>query len=168
MRRAGLIILYAVAIAIGLGGVGDLTIRALFDVHKRFLGTADVPATTTALVLHLLHALGGGLVGIGLASLALVHFGVRRGAGWALWAMLAVSGRSVQRTRARAVCRGAPARGVDLRAIFREMGIEDRWILTPGNNPSEIRKAFQVFSQSAVRASRAASFSQGAVGGFTN
>jgi hypothetical protein len=89
MRRAGLIILYVVAIAIGLGGVGDLTIRALFDVHKRFLGTADVPATTTALVLHLLHALGGGLVGIGLASLALVHFGVRRGAGWALWAMLA-------------------------------------------------------------------------------
>ena len=89
MRRAGLIILYFVAIAIALGGVGDLTIRALFDVHKRFLGTADVPATTTALVLHLIRALGGGLVGIGLASLALVHFGVRRGARWALWAMLA-------------------------------------------------------------------------------
>jgi hypothetical protein len=89
MRRVGLIVLYVVAIAIALGGVGDLTVRALFDVHKRFLGTADVPATTTALVLHLVHALGGGLVGIGLASLALVHFGVRRGARWALWAMLA-------------------------------------------------------------------------------
>jgi hypothetical protein len=89
MRRAGLIILYVVAIAIGLGGVGDLTVRALFDVHKRFLGTTDVPATTTGLVLHLVHALGGGLVGLGLASLALVHFGVRRGAGWAAWAMLA-------------------------------------------------------------------------------
>ena len=56
----------------------------------------------------------------------------------------------------------------DFRAVFREMGIEDRWILTPGNNPSEIRKAFQVFSQSAVRASQAASFSQGTTGGFTN
>jgi hypothetical protein len=56
----------------------------------------------------------------------------------------------------------------DFRAVFREMGIEDRWILTPGNNPSEIRKAFQVFSQSAVRASQAASFSQSAVSGFTN
>ena len=56
----------------------------------------------------------------------------------------------------------------DFRAVFREMGIEDRWILTPGNNPSEIRKAFQVFSQSAVRASQAASFSQGAISGFTN
>lgn len=89
MRRAGLVILYVVAIAIGLGGVGDLTVRALFDVHKRFLGTADVPATTTALVLHLVHALGGGLVGIGLASVALVHFGVRRGARWALGAMVA-------------------------------------------------------------------------------
>jgi hypothetical protein len=56
----------------------------------------------------------------------------------------------------------------DFRAVFREMGIEDRWILTPGNNPSEIRKAFQVFSQSAVRASQAASFSSSALGGFTN
>ena len=56
----------------------------------------------------------------------------------------------------------------DFRAIFRDMGIEDRWILTPGNNPSEIRNAFQVFSQSAVRASQAASFSQGAAAGFVN
>jgi hypothetical protein len=88
MRRAGLVVLYVVAIAIALGGVGDLTIRALFDVHNRFLGTADVPAATTALILHLLHALGGGLVGIGLASFALVHFGVRPGARWALWTML--------------------------------------------------------------------------------
>ena len=56
----------------------------------------------------------------------------------------------------------------DFRAVFREMGIEDRWMLTPGNNPGEIRKAFQVFSQSAVRASRAASFSQGVISGFLN
>ena len=56
----------------------------------------------------------------------------------------------------------------DFWAVFREMGIEDRWILTPGNNPSEIRKAFQVFSQSAVRASQAASFSAGTISGFTN
>ena len=56
----------------------------------------------------------------------------------------------------------------DFAAVFREMGIEDRWILTPGNNPSEIRKAFQVFSQSAVRASQVASFSSTTLGGFTN
>jgi hypothetical protein len=56
----------------------------------------------------------------------------------------------------------------DFRAVFRDMGIEDRWILTPANNPSDIRKAFQVFSQSAVRVSQAASFSQGAASGFTN
>ena len=89
MRRTGLLILYVVATAIALGGVGDLTIRALFEVHKRFLGTADVPAATTSLILHLLHALGGGLVGIGIASFALVHFAVRRGERWALWTMLA-------------------------------------------------------------------------------
>ncbi|GAC1463893.1 MAG: hypothetical protein NVS2B14_12650 [Chamaesiphon sp.] len=51
--------------------------------------------------------------------------------------------------------------------VFREMGIQDKWILTTGNTHEEIRKAFQVFSQSAVRASLgAASFSQSALGGF--
>lgn len=55
----------------------------------------------------------------------------------------------------------------DFRQVFKEMGIRDEWILTPGNTDSEIRKAFQVFSQSAVRASQsAASFSQTAIGGF--
>lgn len=55
----------------------------------------------------------------------------------------------------------------DFRQIFKAMGIQDQWILTPGNSPSEIRKAFQVFSQSAVRASQnAGSFSQTALGGF--
>lgn len=55
----------------------------------------------------------------------------------------------------------------DFKQVFSEMGIPDEWILTPGNTPSEIRKAFQVFSQSAVRASQgAASFSQTAIGGF--
>ncbi len=56
----------------------------------------------------------------------------------------------------------------DFQAIFRQMGIPDQWILTPKNTPSEIRKAFLLASQSAVRASQnAASFSQVAMGGFT-
>ncbi len=55
----------------------------------------------------------------------------------------------------------------DFRQVFRDMGIRDEWILVPGNTASEIRKAFQVFSRSAVRASQsAASFSKTAVGGF--
>ncbi|MBX7221741.1 MAG: hypothetical protein K1Y36_17445 [Blastocatellia bacterium] len=55
----------------------------------------------------------------------------------------------------------------DFKKIFREMGIRDEWILTPGNNQGDIRKAFQMFSQSAVRASQgAASFSKTAAGGF--
>ena len=41
----------------------------------------------------------------------------------------------------------------DFKQVFRSMGIPDRWILTPGNSASEIRRAFAVFSQSAVRAS---------------
>jgi hypothetical protein len=55
----------------------------------------------------------------------------------------------------------------DFRQVFGEMGILDKWILTPGNTPSEIRKAFAVVSQSAVRASQSAgSFSQTQLGGF--
>ena len=55
----------------------------------------------------------------------------------------------------------------DFRAVFRDMGIDDRWILTPGNNASDIRQAFGVFSQSVVAVSQgAANFSKGALGGF--
>jgi len=51
--------------------------------------------------------------------------------------------------------------------VFQEMGILDKWILTPGNTPQEIRAAFQVVSSSAVRASQSAlSFSQTNAGGF--
>jgi hypothetical protein len=57
----------------------------------------------------------------------------------------------------------------DFRQIFQSMGIRDRWILTPGNSDREIRQAFQVFSQSAVRVSQgAASFNQTSLGGFGN
>jgi hypothetical protein len=57
--------------------------------------------------------------------------------------------------------------GTDFHQVFTGMGILDEWVLTPGNTPSEIRRAFQVVSQSAVRASQAAgSFSQVALGGF--
>lgn len=55
----------------------------------------------------------------------------------------------------------------DFKQVFSEMGILDRWSLTAQASPSEIRKAFQVFSQSAVRASQsAAHFSQTNIGGF--
>lgn len=55
----------------------------------------------------------------------------------------------------------------DFKQVFSDMGILDRWSLTSSANASEIRKAFQVFSQSAVRASQsAAHFSQTNLGGF--
>jgi hypothetical protein len=55
----------------------------------------------------------------------------------------------------------------DFRKVFSAMGIEDKWILTPSNDASSIRQAFQVFSQSAVRASQAAvNFQAASAGGF--
>ncbi|AFY40662.1 hypothetical protein Lepto7376_4569 [[Leptolyngbya] sp. PCC 7376] len=44
----------------------------------------------------------------------------------------------------------------DFRQVFREMGIRDEWVLTPGQGEQEIRQAFQLFSQSAVQVSQAA------------
>jgi hypothetical protein len=66
------------------------------------------------------------------------------------------------------------AMGIDdgstvFKKVFRDMGIRDEWILTPGNSQSEIRKAFQVFSQSAVKATQnMQSFSKMAGSGFFN
>jgi hypothetical protein len=55
----------------------------------------------------------------------------------------------------------------DFRKVFADMGLPDRWILTPGNTDQEIRRAFQTFSQSAVKASQGAGhFSKTAAGGF--
>ena len=55
----------------------------------------------------------------------------------------------------------------DFRKIFGDMGFSDRWILTAQSNPSEIRKAFQVFSQSAVSASKSAAYhNETNLGGF--
>jgi len=54
----------------------------------------------------------------------------------------------------------------DFRGVFREMGIPDEWILTLGSSAKEIRTAFRVFSQSAVRVSQAAGVSAAAFGGF--
>ncbi len=55
----------------------------------------------------------------------------------------------------------------DFETVFTEMGIRKEWILTPKNSPSEIRRAFNMLSQSAVRASQAGkTFSQTAMGGF--
>jgi hypothetical protein len=51
----------------------------------------------------------------------------------------------------------------DFHRVFRAMGIPDRWILTPGNSASEIRRAFAVFSQSAIKTSQGAQ-----LGGFSN
>jgi hypothetical protein len=51
----------------------------------------------------------------------------------------------------------------DFAQVFRDMGIPDRWILTPGNSAQEVRRAFQVFSQSAAAIGAGA-----ALGGFAN
>ena len=51
--------------------------------------------------------------------------------------------------------------------IFRNMGIDKKWILTPADTPSAIRQAFVFASQTAARVTQsAAQFKTGAAGGF--
>ena len=55
----------------------------------------------------------------------------------------------------------------DFARVFGEMGIPDQWILTPGDDPKDISRAFQLFSQSAIKVSQTAgNLSQVALGGF--
>jgi hypothetical protein len=55
----------------------------------------------------------------------------------------------------------------DFRKVFKNMGIEDQWILTPGRSEQDIRQAFHLFSRSVVRASQAgAPFGSLSLGGF--
>jgi hypothetical protein len=55
----------------------------------------------------------------------------------------------------------------DFRQVFGDMGIPDRWILTPSGTASEIRRAFQVFSRSAIAASTGGGAAL-SLGGFAN
>ncbi len=59
--------------------------------------------------------------------------------------------------------------GTDYRKVFRAMGLRDEWVLTPANTPQEIRRAFNLFSQSATQASQSSqSFGLTSAGGFKN
>jgi hypothetical protein len=63
---------------------------------------------------------------------------------------------------------GVKHTSTDYNTVFgQEMGIDPRWIMTPKSDPSDIRKAFQVFSLTAVRLSQSAAlFSQTKNQGF--
>ena len=61
----------------------------------------------------------------------------------------------MQRTESHIIAgMGVEDGSTDFRRVFKDMGLRPEWILTPGSGQTEIRKAFQVFSQSAVRASQ--------------
>jgi len=62
---------------------------------------------------------------------------------------------------------GIDDKETDFNEVFRSMGIDDKYILTPENEGKEIRAAFGLFSQSAVKASQSAKeFSK--LAGFTS
>lgn len=94
-RKISLGLYYLVSSLVLAGGLGDLTITELLDVQRDFLsggGEYPVSPPAEATFLTVLHALAGGLVGVGIASLLLTHFGIRRGQRWAAVAVVAAIG----------------------------------------------------------------------------
>lgn len=94
--------------------------------------------------------------------------GADQGSTWARAKDVAALVRDLRRAENHIVAAmGIDGGGVSFRDVFGEMGIEDRWILVPRSDPAAIRKAFLLFSQSAIRASQGgAAFSRTAAGGF--
>lgn len=69
-----------------LGGIGDLFITEPLDAQRAFLsddGMHPVSPPAERGFLEVLHAMAGGLVGVGASGLLLVHLGLRRGHRWA-------------------------------------------------------------------------------------
>ncbi|MEZ4239330.1 MAG: hypothetical protein R3F59_24885 [Myxococcota bacterium] len=86
-QRVALALFYVVSTAVLVGGLGDLAITELLDVQRDLLsGGGAYPVTPPAetVFLTVLHAMAGGLVGVGAASLLMTHYGIRRGQRWAV------------------------------------------------------------------------------------
>ncbi len=87
MRKFGLALVYLASALIALGGLGDQFIVEFLDVHHAYLGRPDpgpLLERAEGLLLLMLHVLGGGLMASGVACLAMTHFALRQGHGWAL------------------------------------------------------------------------------------
>lgn len=90
-RRIALGLYYLVPALVLLGGLGDLAITELLDAQRAFLsggGVHPVSPPAARAFLETLHAMAGGLVGVGAAGLMLTHFGIRAGHRWAAVALV--------------------------------------------------------------------------------
>ena len=92
--RLALVVLNLSAILVLLGASYDLLTPSLPAQQLVFLGVAEnqLDPRTAQLVLALLRALGGCLTAIGIGTLFLVNYGVRRGRNWAAIAVLVMIG----------------------------------------------------------------------------
>lgn len=90
-RKLALALYYVVPLLVLLGGLGDLVITELLETQRAFLsgqGAYPISPPAERAFLAVLHAMAGGLVGVGAAGLMLTHFGIRAGHRWAAVALL--------------------------------------------------------------------------------
>lgn len=95
-RRAAQALLYLTATLVLLGGLYDLLAPVPQPHHLSFLGVSahELDPRTASLLSALLRALGGALIGVGVAALVLINRGVCRGHGWATVTLVLLIGIS--------------------------------------------------------------------------
>ena len=84
-RTVALALLYLSATLVLVGGCYDLLVPSPPPHHLAFLGVSaqEIDSQTATLLSALLRALGGALIGVGIAAMILINRGICRGHGWA-------------------------------------------------------------------------------------
>ena len=93
-RKLSLILLYLGGSLLAIGGIGDQFISNLLDVHMTFLGDplpSPLLERAEALIMLMLHVVGGGLMASGVACLFIIHFALRKGQRWAKGAIFVIA-----------------------------------------------------------------------------
>jgi len=93
-QKVSLVFLYTGSSFLVLGGIGDQFISNLLDVQLTFLGNpppSPLLDRAEALIILMLHAVGGGLMASGVACLFIIHYALRRGQQWAKKAIFLIA-----------------------------------------------------------------------------
>ena len=93
-QKLALILIYTGGSLIAIGGLGDQFIFGLLDVHLAFLGNpspSPLLENAEALIILMLHVVGGGLMASGVACVFITHFALTKGQNWAKYAIFIIA-----------------------------------------------------------------------------
>src|SRR3954469_20022872 len=93
-RNVALAILNFAAALVALGGCFDMLLPAIPANLVHYLGIGAASPRISSLLLGLLRALGGCLLGVGVTALIIINGPLRRGEHWARWTLVLLIGLS--------------------------------------------------------------------------